>query len=292
MPIYAGFDGTPLHYDDSAVDSGRSTVIVIAGGAARHPDYLGDLAGLGDRYRLVVPHLRGVGRSPAVFAAAGSPLRAGSYWRQAEDVDRLRACLGLERVVLAGHSAGTRLAVAYAARFPDRLSGLALITPPAGYLVDVQSDVDEMILARAGDPQFAAAVAASVAGPDLRAGAQAFNDWHRRCAPMGYATWGPAERAHAAVGSWSPSAVEAYFSIDVPDDLPRLLGRVTAPTLVVAGADDCLTGLAPVLAVADLFPHGRAAVIEQCGHYPWVEQPEAFGKAMDDFLDGLGQHQR
>jgi pimeloyl-ACP methyl ester carboxylesterase len=63
----------------------------------------------------------------------------GSWWRQAEDVDRLRASLGLNRCAVVAHSAGTRLAIAYAAQFPDRLAALLLITPPASYLIEVRS---------------------------------------------------------------------------------------------------------------------------------------------------------
>lgn len=335
MPIYTGSDGTPLHYDDSQAGGGLPPLIVLAGGAARHPDYLGDLAGLSERYRLVIPHLRGVGSSPAApsggapaaLAAEGGATAAGpttsdgpghgaestprpsvdetpapqpgtdetpapgegvgSYWRQAEDLERLREHLGLDRIFLAGHSAGTRLATAYAAQFPQRLAGLVLITPPAAHLVTAEPDADELIGRRLGEPVFADAAAAARSGPDLD-DEDRFNDWHRRCAPLGYARWGAAEQAHAAVGRWALPAVRAYFSVEPPGDFAARLGRVTAPVLVVAGEVDCLTGLAPVVALAGLFPAGRAAVIERCGHYPWVEQPEEFRRVLDGYLDRVG----
>jgi pimeloyl-ACP methyl ester carboxylesterase len=43
----------------------------------------------------------------------------GSRWRQADDIDRLRDSLGLNRCAIVAHSAGTRLAIAYAAQFPS-----------------------------------------------------------------------------------------------------------------------------------------------------------------------------
>jgi len=125
VPIYEGDDGTLLHYDVLG-DTSAGPVIVLAGGAARHPEYLGDLAGLSGRAQLCLPHLRGVGRSPVPVN-----VEQGSFWRQAADVDRLRAHLGLDRCLVAGHSAGTRVAMSYAAQFPARLAGLLLITPPA-----------------------------------------------------------------------------------------------------------------------------------------------------------------
>ncbi|MEO3745433.1 alpha/beta hydrolase [Plantactinospora sp. B5E13] len=300
MPTYPGSDGAMLYFDDhrtgdqrtgerrhdqqhdNSDDGGnRLPVVALAGGAALHPAYLGDLAGLGDRERLIVPHLRGVGRSPLPAS-----VEAASYWRQAEDLERLRLHLGLDRLLLFGHSAGTRLATSYAVRYPRRLAGLVLVTPPAGHLVDVPSDVGELRDRRRTDPAFAAAVAAWEAGPEILDDA-GFNAWQQRVAPLAYAAWGGTERAHAATARYSYRANRAYFSVEPPPDLADRLGVVTAPVLVVAGAEDCSAGVAPVVALAKLFPAGEVAVIERCGHHPWVEQPAAFRDAVDGFLHRL-----
>lgn len=273
MPAYHGRDDALLHYDERG--SGPP-LIVLAGGAARHPDYLGDLAGLTARNRLVLPHLRGVGRS------ADAPL--ASRWEQVDDLSRLVEQLGLARPVLVGHSAGTRLAIAYAARFPSRAAGLVLITPPASYLVDLPSDVPELVAARAGEPAFAAALAAAEAGPSSE---DEFDAWQASIGPLGYARWDETAQAHAAAGGWSMAGAQAFLSGDGPADLVDRLRAVTAPTLVIAGGRDTSTGVAPVVAVAGLFPHGRAVVIDDSGHHPFLEQPAAFRAALDPFLDGL-----
>ncbi len=198
MPTYPGDDGTPLDYDVLGDARSACPVIVLAGGAARHPEYLGDLAGLSRRRRLIVPHLRGVGRSPA----PADPDQ-GSFWRQASDSDRLRAHLGLDRCVLAGRSARTRMAIGYAAQFPDRLDGLILITPPAAYLVDVPSDAEAIIGGRRGEPVFDAAWAALKAGPDTSSD-ETFNAWQQAIAPTGYAAWGSGNgRTHAPAAGTS-----------------------------------------------------------------------------------------
>lgn len=280
MPTYEGDDGTPLHYDVLGTTASATPVIVLAGGAARHPEYLEDLGGLSANWRLSLPHLRGVGRSPAPTA-----VELGSFWQQAADVDRLREHLGVQRCLVAGHSAGTRVAISYAAQFPDRLSGLLLITPPAAYLVDVLPDMDEMTSARRGEPAFDSALVAMEAGPDTSSD-NTFNDWQQAIAPMSYAKWGEREQLHARIGRYDLAAARAFFSVDAPADLAQRLRAVTAPVLVVAGGQDVVTGLAPMLAMADLFTAGRAVVIEQCGHYPWMEQPAAFRCAVDPFLEG------
>lgn len=277
MPTYQGDDGALLHYDELGRGS-SSPLIVLAGGAGRHPEYLGDLAGLSEDHRLIVPHLRGVGLSGA--AELGD---RGSRWSQVDDVDRLRASLGLDRCVLVGHSAGTRLAIAYAARFPDRVAGMLLITPPASYLVDVPSDAAALAAARMGEPPFAAAMAALDAGPEP-GGDEPFTAWQQVTAPFCYARWNDTAQAHARSGRYFLAANRAFMSGDGPADLVDRLREVLAPTLVIAGAQDTITGVRPVVAVADLFPYGRAVVIEQSGHNPWVEQPAAFRAAVDPFL--------
>ncbi|MEV4756744.1 alpha/beta hydrolase [Micromonospora sp. NPDC049559] len=281
--VYPGSDGASLHYDEPRPRDGAEAgppIVALAGGAALHPDYLGELAGIGADRRLIVPHLRGVGRSPLPEA-----VELASYWRQAEDIERLRGHLGLDRVLLLGHSAGTRLAVSYAARYPERLAGLVLVTPPAEYL-DVPSDTPELIDRRRGEPAFDAAVAAWEAGPEVLDDA-GFNAWQQRAAPLGYAAWGARERAHAASWRFSFAANRAYFSVDPPGDLAQRLGRVAAPVLAVAGAEDCSAGVARVSALARLFPAGRAVVIEGCGHFPWVERPAEFRRVVDGFLRSL-----
>jgi pimeloyl-ACP methyl ester carboxylesterase len=281
MPTYSGADGASLHYDVLGTGFG-SPLIVLAGGAARHPAYLGDLAGLSEHRRLVVPHLRGVGRSKAADIA-----QLGSRWQQADDIDRLRRSLNLDRCTLVAHSAGTRLGVAYAAGYPNRLAGLVLITPPASYLVDVPSDVSALLATRLAEPAFADAVAARQAGPDPSSD-DTFNDWQLAIAPLCYARWDDAEQAHARCGRYSLAANRAFLGGDDPADLVDRLHTVRAPTLVVAGAQDAIAGVEPVLAVADLFPDGRAVVIEDCGHTPWVDQAAQFREAVIPFLAELG----
>jgi pimeloyl-ACP methyl ester carboxylesterase len=287
MPTYTGADSAQLHYD--VIDRARAQsdpLVVLAGGAARHPAYLGDLGGLDTTYRLVVPHLRGVGETPV----PADPTR-GSFWRQAEDVERLREHLGLDRLLLAGHSAGSRIAVSYAAQFPDRVGALVLITPPTAYLVDVEPDSDDLVESRMRDPVFAAAAAAM--DVDVSDGTEdTFNEWQLSVAPVGYAAWGKAEQSHAAEGTYAFEAAKVFFSVDPPADVRERLGRVRAPVLVVGGAQDVMLGVAPLRALAELFPLGRLAVIEGSAHYPFVEAPDAFAGIVREFLDkacGVGQ---
>ena len=277
MPTFTSHDGAILHYD--LIDDGArgEPLVVLGGGAARHPAYLGDLAGLSSMRPLVVLHQRGVGES-----AEAGPLMA---WPElAHDVEALRRHLGGGQLDLLAHSAGTRVAFAYAASHPQHVRRLCLVTPPAGDLVDVEDDSRAMVMARSDEPWFPA-FAEAVPALEAASTPQEHRALAHLIAPLAWATWDERAQAHEGVGDFYLDAAGAFFSAAAPEALGERLASCGAQVLVLAGERDALTGLKPVLAVADLFPRGAAVVIEGAGHYPWVEHPEAFRAAVDPFFD-------
>lgn len=77
-------------------------------------------AGLSPAFRVIAPDLRGRARSGKPETGYGMP-------EHAADVIALLDHLGLERVVLAGHSFGGYLAIYIAATFPERIEKLVVI---------------------------------------------------------------------------------------------------------------------------------------------------------------------
>lgn len=280
MPAYHGPDGTALAYDlIGPREHSYSPVIVLPGGPARDPVYLGDLGGLARNHLLALVHPRGVGRSPAPTTDAD-----GSAWEQAHDVDALRRALELDRTVVLAHSAAARTAIGYAVAYPDRVAGLCFVTPSIGFLVGAATDAEALIATREGEPAFDAAVR-TLRSPQPDDDA-AFTAWQRAAAPAGYAHWGDVQRQHSRTGRWSRSAGAAFMQ-QAPPGLVDRLADVTAPVLVVAGGQDVFTGTAGPARFADMFPAGQMAVIDDCGHYPWVERPDAFRTVVEGFLNSI-----
>jgi proline iminopeptidase len=120
---FASYDGTLLAYRQTG--EGRP-LVCLPGGPGRVADYLVDLGGLGQRAEceLILLEPRGTG-------ASAVPADPATYRcdRMAEDVEALRAHLGLAQMDLLGHSAAADLALLYAARYPERISRLILLTP-------------------------------------------------------------------------------------------------------------------------------------------------------------------
>lgn len=266
-----GFDlGLPTAVTALGSAAGEPT-IVIPGGPCRGPEYLADFAGIGDSHRLVVMHPRGT-------PASGGLSRG--WWTDADDVIALADALGLEEVNLIAHSSGTRLALATAARFPGRIRSMVLVTPPATWLSGTPYDGDS-IAARRTEPAVAEALV-SLASDDPTT-EDAFREAFLRQAPASYARWSAIEEAHARVGAVSLTATSAWFA-DIPVDVAaRIRAAALPPLLVIGGEQDLLTGVQPVRDFAGALG-GEMAPIADCGHYPWIEQPAAFRRLLDDWL--------
>jgi proline iminopeptidase len=73
------------------------------------------------RYRVVLMDQRGCGRS-----TPHAELRENTTWDLVADIERLRVQLGIEKWLVFGGSWGSTLALAYAAKHPERVSGLVL----------------------------------------------------------------------------------------------------------------------------------------------------------------------
>ncbi|MEQ8604257.1 MAG: alpha/beta fold hydrolase [Marivibrio sp.] len=67
-----------------------------------------------------------------------------------------------------------------------------------------------------------------------------------------------------------------------PDRLD-LLPSIRCPTLVMVGRQDALTPLARSEEMAAAIPGARLAVIEDCGHLPTMERPQAATALLRDW---------
>ncbi|WP_328508038.1 alpha/beta fold hydrolase [Streptomyces sp. NBC_00391] len=278
MPTFTAPDGTELAYH---LCGEGDPLIVLPGGAMRASAYLGDLGGLTAHRRLVLLDLRGTGDSAI-------PVDPATYRcdRQVDDVEALRAHLGLDRVDLLAHSAGGNLATLYAARYPERVSRLALITATP-WAVGLPVTAEDRLTAarlREGESWFADAYPAFEAA---WTGRGPFDD---AMMPFFYGRWDATARAHTAAEEQQTNddAAAVYGSAGAydPPATRAALAELSAPVLVYAGELD--TGPTPDLArrAAGLFPDARFVVQPGGGHFPWLDDPKGFAERVTAFLSG------
>jgi len=68
-----------------------------------------------------------------------------------------------------------------------------------------------------------------------------------------------------------------------PDSQP-LLPQISVPTLVIVGAEDTLTPPTDSQLMAERIPRARLVTIPNAAHLSNMEQPEAFNRAVGEFL--------
>jgi pimeloyl-ACP methyl ester carboxylesterase len=278
MGTFASYDGVRLAYH---VVGGGPPLICLPGGPGRASAYLGDLGGLSRHRQVVLLDHRGTGDSAV-------PPDPASYRcdRLADDVDALRAHLGLDQLDLLGHSAGGNTAIVYAGRYPDRVSRLILLTPGMAAAGLDQPDEESLAVARrrSSEPWYAQAMAAldaMVAGkgtPELQLAA----------APFFYGRWDEAAAAHAAAAAsqTNPIAAAGFDADGAFDTEATRLGltKLSEPVLVYAGDADPSPTPRSAGELAALFRRGSVSVHSGGGHFPWLDDPARFVRTITDFV--------
>jgi pimeloyl-ACP methyl ester carboxylesterase len=254
------------------------------GGPGFSSRYFGDLAGLGAAYELVFLDPRGTGVSER--PAASDAYEIEDY---ADDVEELRIHLELDRILLLGHSHGGVAALAYAAKYPDRVEALVAASTLARFASDQEEAMGAAVQAHADEPWYPAARAALEAEweTDWRTDEElAALVWDEL--PFYFARYGEAERAYVdslrgeipngdALGLFNSSIVKTF-------DLRPGLANISAPTLVIAGRDDFITGPVCAEEIAASIPDSRLVLLDHCGHFVFVEQREQFSAEVEGFL--------
>lgn len=220
--------------------------------------------GLAGAYRLIIPDLRGLGRSAAT-AEAGM----ADY---VEDLVGLLHTMGERRpVVLVGLSMGGYVAFEFVRNHRERLRGLVLTCTRA---------VADSAEAARGREESAATV--------LRDGSKVIADsmigkLFAPTAPGGLReTWREIMAATTPVGT-----AAALIAIKNRSDSTETLGKIDLPTLVVAGREDVISPPDEVRGIHEGIAGSRFEVIEGAGHMAPLEQPDRFVEILRTFLDGL-----
>ena len=256
---YVTTNGIRLHYLDH---SGPGPVLVLAPGLTANAHSFDGLvrAGLSDVARVIALDLRGRGESDA-------PPSGYTMEDHARDVLGLLDALGLERIVMGGHSFGGLLTYWLAANYPERIDRCVVLDAP----VVVDSAVVDQI------------------APALARLGRVYTDWEEYAAHV-------QALPYFDEGGWDTD-VERYFRADVrfaPDgtvqarpepehmreaiegtvgvDWPRVVERVAQPVLLLR-------------APASFGPLGAPPILSR-------EAAETTATAMADcrLVDGIGNH--
>ena len=117
-------------------------LIVVHGAVGLGARYMRDLDRWADAFQLIYYDQRGSGGTPL-----GDPARV-SFAGAIDDLDGLRAALGVDRVNLVGHSAGAILAAMYAGTHPESTSTVVLLNTAPPLRPDLFETFERQMAAR------------------------------------------------------------------------------------------------------------------------------------------------
>ena len=242
--IYRGGEGPPL--------------LFLHGGGG-NPGWLMHHDALAEHFTVYATSHPGFGRTPRPEWIGHVPDMTVFYlW--------LLDTLGLDRVHLVGHSFGGWLAADIATTCPHVVHRLVLVD--AVGLKPQHSDILDVFIITPEEIQ-----AKAFYKPEQ------VPEWERLYGSD--PTPEAAERAEDALETLVRLCWKPYMH---DPRLPALLPRLTCPTLIVWGREDAIVPLECGELYQQAIANAQLIVIDECGHSPQIEKPQAFADAVLPFL--------
>lgn len=218
---------------------------------------------LATRHRLVVPDLRGHGRSrrlPPPYTVA----------QLAADVARLLDHLGIASAAVLGYSQGGAVAQQFALDYPWRCSRLILACTYAHNMATVRETIEghlaPWLIRLLGMPRFARLVISQ----GLKGVERTRAEW-----------------VVGLIADQDPALMIAAWRAAMAFDSRGWLGAIACPTLVIAAADDHAVPFHHATMLHDGIRGSRLVVIDRADHALIWMRPDALVRVIDaDLLNG------
>jgi proline iminopeptidase len=203
------------------------------------------------------------------------------------DLERLRAALGIARWTPIAHSFGGLQALAYASRHPDAIERVVLVEGVTDPSASLQHQVE--VLAEGGSAELQALARGEGSPFDRmlmayqllgRAEVQRRLHWVSPEAQRRAEGW---ERDAGLAQCTRDGVLGSYRAGGWIEPHPELVQRLRWPTLFVAGRQSRVFGGGAVQAAAEALG-AEVRWLEQSGHFPFVEEPEAFAELVTGFV--------
>lgn len=277
-------DGVRLFY--RRIGNGPRAVVVLHGGPGSNMNGVWpDLERLAIAERSIILYdQRGGGRSQIVKDPA--KLTAAHHVR---DLEAIRAHFRFERVTLVGESWGAGLASLYAAGHPARVERLLLVgpMPPTREILDRRLDDSNE---KMGLRKKLADV--SRAMPDAANPVAVCREFFSLYLPQFFARPENVARRRASSCRAPAEGVRNYFVVNKATleslgafDFRPMLAKLTIPAMVIEGEKSVRSAVESARVFAQSIPGAALVLVPESGHFPQVENPEAFFPGVEKFLN-------
>lgn len=188
-----------------------------------------------------------------------------------EELNARLQSASIDNVILVGHSMGGYIALAFADRSPDRVSGLVL------YHSTAYADNDER---KAQRQQLIATMRAE-------GGAQFIEKQVPKMVSSAYSDEKKQVLADRFRDLPTDALIAGMEAIAGRPDRTHVLRNATFPVLLVLGKDDQLIPVDKTQELATLSDEIDVALIDQAGHLSMIEQPESSVTTLTNFISQL-----
>ncbi|MGE5512719.1 MAG: alpha/beta fold hydrolase [Bacteroidota bacterium] len=269
MPFLTTDDKVRLHYEETG--SG-TPVVFVHEFAGDHRSWEPQVRYLARRYRCITYAARGFPPSEVPQDVA-----AYSQARARDDIRSVLDHLGIAKAHIVGLSMGGFATLHFGLTYPDRARSLLV----AGVGYGAEKDQRERF------KEEATVIAGRLEKDGMQAFAEAYAYGPTRVQlenkdPRGFAEFKRQLGEHSAKGS---ANTQLGVQRERPSlfDLEEQLKRLTVPMLVVTGDEDwpCLL---PGVFIKRTVPSAGLLVVPNTGHTINIEEPDAFNRAVADFL--------
>jgi pimeloyl-ACP methyl ester carboxylesterase len=239
---------------------GSGSPLLFLHGFEAHPGDASFLARLGQGHQVLAPEHPGFGDSTGIDEIDGI-LDMVLYYRQ------LLEAVGVGQVDVVGHSLGGMFGAELAAICPQLVRKLVLVAP-FGLWLDEQQVPDLFVMSPSQLHR---------------------STWHNPEGPVAQQALSAPSNGTTGTTAIVTRAMNlsaaGKFLWPIPDrGLAKRLPLIKAPTLVITGESDRLIQPAYGKAFADRIAGAKHATMAGAGHFPMVEQEDAFIEAVEAFL--------
>ncbi|MET7475989.1 alpha/beta hydrolase [Streptomyces sp. NPDC005648] len=273
---YSVINGNRLFHTDEGPTGDRAgeTLLLVHGATCDSHDWSAQVGAFSARHRVIVPDLRGHGRS--------SGLTGGQRPRDfAADLVELVDELGAGPVVVVGHSLGGLVASVLAVEHPSLVRAVVTVDPSYGFEAEFAPQLAAAF--RVPDPVATAAAVlgglenTAAAGPE----ADALRVWHRRRI-LGMDPMTVRDVFH---GLFDETAV----ALTVRPGAETYLSRRACPVLSLNASGSLKTkGIDGAWEESlSTHPYSASVVLDGVGHWLFQERPAEFNALVLGWIEGL-----
>lgn len=257
-------DEVQIYFRDIGPRDAATTVVLLHGFPLQSDMWQFQEPALSEKYRLILPDLRGHGRSSVTTGTVGMDVMA-------DDVAKLLDFAQIEQAVICGLSMGGYVAWEFWQRYPQKTLGLMLC--------DTRSVADTEEVARARHMMAAqvvtegAAMAAKSMLPKLLAA-----ETHQQQPAV-------VQLVEQMILATDPQGIAAtQRGMAGRRDFTATLPEIDVPSLVICGSEDGISPPAEMAQIGNALPRAEFVEIPNAGHLAPLEQPTTVNEAMLRFL--------